>query len=75
MALVFEWDPPKGASNLRKHGVSFPEAATVLGDPLALTIPDPDHSAQEERFITMGNSHRHKDFWLWYTVTEKEGFG
>ena len=56
--VEFEWDPQKAASNLRKHKVSFPEAATVLGDPLAVTAPDPDHSAEEDRSITVGRSVR-----------------
>jgi uncharacterized DUF497 family protein len=39
--MEFEWDPPKAARNLAKHGVSFQEAATIFGDPLALTFADP----------------------------------
>ena len=54
--LEFEWDPDKAASNAAKHGVSFEEAATVFGDPLSLTVYDPDHSQDEDRFITMGSS-------------------
>jgi uncharacterized protein len=42
--MRFEWDPKKAAKNLKKHGVTFQEAATVFGDPLALTFHDPDHS-------------------------------
>ena len=42
MGLIFEWDERKAAENLRKHKVSFQEAATVFGDPLSLTIADPD---------------------------------
>jgi len=53
-AMKFEWDAAKAERNQRKHGVSFQEAATVLGDPLALTYPDPDHSMTEQRFITVG---------------------
>jgi len=53
----FEWDPIKAAQNRRKHGVSFHEAATVFGDPWALTYPDPDHSVEEQRFITTGTSN------------------
>ena len=52
----FEWDPGKARQNRRKHRVSFQEAATVFGDPLALTYPDPDHSTSEQRFITVGVS-------------------
>ncbi len=55
--MNFEWDPIKAAQNRRKHGVSFHEAATVFGDPLALTYPDPDHSVEEQRFITTGTSN------------------
>jgi hypothetical protein len=56
MALIFEWDTKKAIRNREKHGVSFEEAATVFGDPLSLTIDDPIHSTEEERFITMGIS-------------------
>ena len=56
--LKFEWDAPKSIANVRKHGVSFEEAATVFGDPLALTFADPDHSIREARFVTIGQSHQ-----------------
>jgi len=55
--LTFEWDSAKAKSNLAKHGVDFREAATVFGDGLSLTVPDPDHSAGEQRYVTMGMSH------------------
>ena len=54
--MKFEWDPKKAAANLAKHRVSFEDASTVFGDPLAGTIPDPLHSASEARFITVGHS-------------------
>ena len=54
--MNFEWDHRKAAENLRKHGVSFHEAATVLDDPLAITYADPDHSESERRQITFGES-------------------
>jgi uncharacterized DUF497 family protein len=54
--VLFEWDPGKAASNLRKHGVAFTEAATVFLDSLAATYPDPDHSEDEERSLTVGRS-------------------
>jgi uncharacterized DUF497 family protein len=60
MGLAFEWDDAKAKQNLRKHRVSFHEASTVFGDPLALTIPDPLHSVEEDRFITLGESHRRR---------------
>jgi uncharacterized DUF497 family protein len=54
--MQFAWDPQKAVRNLAKHGVSFDEASTVFGDPLAGTIPDPRHSAEEQRFVTIGHS-------------------
>jgi len=54
--MEFEWDSEKAARNLAKHGVDFHEAATVFGDPLSVTVSDPDHSADETRFITVGLS-------------------
>jgi len=56
--MEFEWDPQKAEMNLRKHGVSFAEAGTVFGDDFAITVPDPDHSIDEERYITVGRSNR-----------------
>jgi uncharacterized protein len=52
--VIYEWDPPKATANERKHGVSFDEAKTVFLDPFAETFDDPDHSADERRFITIG---------------------
>ncbi len=49
--MRFEWNPEKAASNLKKHRVSFQEAATVFGDPLSDTFDDPDHSIGEKRFV------------------------
>ena len=54
--MILEWDPDKTVSNLKKHGVDFHEAGTVLGDPLSTTFPDPAHSAEEKRYITIGSS-------------------
>ena len=54
--MDFAWSRPKAAANERKHGVSFAEAMTVFGDPLSLTAFDPDHSASEDRYVTMGTS-------------------
>ena len=56
--MRFEWDENKAAANLARHGVSFGEAATVFGDPLSDTFDDPDHSAEERRFIIIGISER-----------------
>ena len=54
--MIYEWDPEKAEANLRKHGVSFEEAPTVFRDPVAVTYPDPDHSDEEDREITIGRS-------------------
>ncbi len=54
--MIFEWDPFKAKQNRRRHRVSFEEAATVFGDPLAVTYHDPDHSVSEQRWITVGMS-------------------
>ena len=54
--MEFEWDAPKAATNLKKHGVSFDEAASVFLDQLAVSGPDPDHSVGESRYITFGMS-------------------
>jgi len=55
--MRFEWDPQKAERNLRRRRISFAEASTVFYDPLAKTIADPDHSATEDREITIGQSH------------------
>jgi hypothetical protein len=56
--LRFDWDPEKAASNERKHGVAFSEAATAFGDPISITVPDPEHSSGEARFILLGLTFR-----------------
>ncbi len=58
--MRFDWDKLKAASNLAKHKVSFEEAATVFGDPLSDTFDDPDHSADEQRFLIIGHSVKGK---------------
>lgn len=54
--MEFEWDLAKAAANLAKHGVAFPEAMSVFGDALEVTIPDPVHSVAEARFVSIGLS-------------------
>jgi len=58
MKLTFKWDTEKAASNWRKHHVTFIEAVSVFGDPLSLTVEDPDHGKFGQRFITIGESKR-----------------
>ena len=54
--LRFVWDREKAAANVRKHGVSFDEAATAFGDPLSIAVTDPEHSVGEERWLLLGQS-------------------
>lgn len=56
--MIYEWNAKKAAANLKKHTFSFEDAVTVFRDPLALTVPDPDHSAEEHREITIGHTVR-----------------
>lgn len=58
--MEFEWDTDKAARNLEKHGVPFPEAATVFDDDLSVAVPDPDHSLEEQRYLIVGASHRNR---------------
>ena len=56
--MQFAWDPEKATRNLAKHGVSFAEASTAFGDLLSVTIADPLHSEEEDRFVLFGVSER-----------------
>jgi len=69
--LEFEWDENKETLNEKKHGVSFHEAASIFGDPLAITFDDPDHSINEHRLITFGLSRLGR--LLVVAHTEREG--
>jgi uncharacterized DUF497 family protein len=62
--VIYEWDPAKAAANLRRHKVSFAEAASVFLDPLALTFSDPDCSDEEDREITIGFSSRQRTLFV-----------
>jgi uncharacterized DUF497 family protein len=65
--MLFEWDPKKAKSILGTHGVSFEEANTVFGDPLATTVTDPDHSEAEARYLTTGMSDQQRVLIVWHT--------
>ena len=65
--MIYEWDPKKAKANLRKHKISFEEGASVFLDPLAVTYPDPDHSSDEFREITIGHSERTRIIFLSHT--------
>ena len=69
--MNLEWNPKKAAANIRKHDVTFQEAATVFGDPLAVTFEDPDHSLNENRQVTFGLSLQ--DRFLIVSHTERGG--
>jgi hypothetical protein len=67
MALTFEWRREKATENLRKHNVSFEEAKTVFDDPFSVTIADPEHSTDEDRYIDIGLSARGQMLVVVYT--------
>ena len=60
MSSEFEWDLAKASANQQRHGVSFVEAATVFFDPLSVTVADPLHSIDEQRFVITGLSYQHR---------------
>ena len=68
--MRFEWNAAKAAANLAKHKASFDEASTVFGDPLAVTINDPDSSTDENRLLTKGMSQRWKLLVVAHTYEE-----
>jgi len=65
--VIFEWDENKAKSNLRKHKIGFDEAETVFDDALSITISDPDHSTDENRFIDIGTSDKNHLLVVSYT--------
>jgi hypothetical protein len=60
VGFIFEWDEIKAKANEWKHRVTFDEAASAFGDPLALLMLDPDHSTDEERYLLLGMSNRRR---------------
>ena len=70
--MEFEWDPEKAEENRRDRGVAFTEAQTVFGDPLEVTIPDPDHSVGEARFLSLGLSDSGRLLVVAYTERERK---
>jgi uncharacterized protein len=65
--LIFEWDPDKARENEQKHGVSFLEASEVFDDDHSSSVPDPDHSADEERYLIFGISRQGSHLVVSYT--------
>ena len=68
--LSFEFDPAKAAANLKKHRVSFDEAVTVFDDPLSSTLPDDQHSDEENRFVIVGMSVTRRLLFVVYTEND-----
>ena len=73
--IEFDWDDAKALVNLRKHGVEFLEAMTVLADPLALTDFDDEHSVDEDRFVSVGQSQRGRLLLVVHTFSEVQEAG
>jgi uncharacterized DUF497 family protein len=67
MPIPFEWDEEKAELNLKKHKVGFEEVKSVFGDPFSITVDDPDHSREEQRFIDIGKSASGKLLVVVYT--------
>jgi uncharacterized protein len=72
-SLEIEWDPKKAEANVSKHGVSFIVAATVLRDPLSVTVFDAEHSEGEERWITIGRAANGQCLLVVHTWTDTGG--
>ena len=66
--MIYEWDPVKAAANVKKHRVRFEEGASVFLDPWAMTFPDPDHSDDEDREVTIGCSARRSVLFVAHTA-------
>ena len=66
--IAFEWDRRKDSANRRKHGVGFAEASTVFDDPLSITVPDPDHGRDEDRFVIVGMSGKRRLLIVVHTI-------
>ena len=73
MDIDFDWDPDKANTNIQKHGITFEEAATVMRDPRAMNMYDPDHSESEDRWITLGLSRPGRLLVVCHTFHEKPG--
>jgi uncharacterized protein len=65
--LIFEWDPEKAWENEQNHGISFPEASDVFADDHSSSVPDPDHSTDEDRYLIFGISKQGKYLVVSYT--------
>ncbi|MEE3718217.1 BrnT family toxin [Tumidithrix elongata RA019] len=71
MELAFEWDEQKETENIKKHGIGFQEGKTVFNDPLSITLSDPIHSIDEDRFIDLGFSNQGRLLIVVYTERQQ----
>ena len=71
--MKFEWNEIKAARNLKKHHISFTEAALIFSDPFIMTIPDIEHSGEEDREISMGLVPFGKTLTVVHTVRVRDG--
>ena len=65
--LIFEWEPEKASENEQKHGVTFFEATEVFDDDHSSSVPDPDHSVDEQRYLIFGMSKQGSHLVVSYT--------
>jgi uncharacterized protein len=72
MPLAFEWNPRKAELNLKKHALSFAEAASVFTDPLASIFADEAHSATERREIIIGHCSAKRLVLVCFTEVAKD---
>lgn len=70
--LDFEWDEAKANAKLKKHKISFEEAKTVFADPFSITLDDPKHSIEEQRFVDIGAAVSGKVLVVTYTQRGKK---
>ncbi|HZF30882.1 MAG TPA: BrnT family toxin [Gammaproteobacteria bacterium] len=65
--MDYEWDPRKAAANERKHGVTFEEASEVFADDHSSTVPDPDNSLAELRYVIFGRTRAGRELVVAFT--------
>jgi len=68
----FEWDPTKAKSNFQKHKINFERASEIFLDPLMLSIFDKTHSAEEDRWITIGKDRNNVTIVVVHTFRETD---
>jgi hypothetical protein len=71
--MKFEWDIKKEKSNINKHAISFEQASYVFGDPFSLSMYDPDHSEDEDRYVLIGKSRNEVILTVVHTFRNQDG--